>query len=160
MKYIKTQNGVYELETLIEKAKSDFSKLIRSAYEEELDTAPSMAEYNETEKKLKEELKSITIEVKTDDYLLISAATDYFSDDYEYGKVIKQSDSIEDLCDYEMHYDNGEFVIRPIKQVDWASLKRVIMNKWFKDCKLAIKTDRGLIYIARMNETTGDIELL
>ena len=76
-------------------------------------------------------------------------------------EIIKQADTIEELCDYEMHYDNnGEFVIRPIKHVDWASLKRVIMNKWFKDCKLAIKTDKGLIFVAQMNETTGDIELL
>lgn len=76
-------------------------------------------------------------------------------------EVIKQSDIIEELCDYEIHYDNnGEFVIRPIRHVDWASLKRVIMNKRFKDCKLAIKTDKGLIYVAQMNETTGDIKLL
>ena len=75
-------------------------------------------------------------------------------------QVIKQADTIEELCDYEMHYDNnGEFVIRPIKHVDWASLKRVIMNKWFKDCKLAIKTDKGLIYVAKMNDK-GELELL
>lgn len=74
--------------------------------------------------------------------------------------VIKQADTIEEVCDYEMHYDNnGEFVIRPIKHVDWASLKRVIMDKWFKDCKLAIKTDKGLIYVAKMNDK-GELELI
>ena len=72
----------------------------------------------------------------------------------------KFADTIEELCDYEMHYDNnGEFVIRPIKHVDWQSLKRVVINKWFKDCKLAIKTDKGLIYVAKMNEK-GELELI
>lgn len=76
-------------------------------------------------------------------------------------KELPSANTIEELCDYEMHYDNdGEFVIRPIRHIDWASLKRVIINKRFKDCKLAIKTDKGLIYVARMNETNGDIELL
>lgn len=75
-------------------------------------------------------------------------------------EVVKSADTIEELCDYEMHYDNnGEFVIRPIKHVDFESLKRVIINKWFKDCKLAIKTDKGLIYVAKMNDN-GEFELL
>lgn len=78
----------------------------------------------------------------------------------EYLSIVAEADTIEKLCDYEMHYDNnGEFVIRPIKQVDWQSLKRVIVNKWFKDCKLAVKTDKGLIYVAQMNDK-GELELL
>ena len=161
MKYIKTQSGVYELETLIEKAKSDFSKLIRSAYEEELDTAPSMAEYNETEKKLKEELKSITIEVKIDDYLLISAATDYFSDDYEYGKVIKQSDTIEELCDNFVRYVAVDDFHNILRDYEFKDLKLIgeRIRKTNDKVYGAIWTDKGLIYVAKMNEK-GCLELL
>ena len=66
--------------------------------------------------------------------------------------VVKKANTIEELCDFEMHYDhNGEFVIRPIKHVEFSSLRKAVMENHFKDCKLAIKTDKGLIYIAYMN---------
>lgn len=76
----------------------------------------------------------------------------YFKDD----DILKQADNIEELCD--------EFVCQENDYFYWLASRE---NVSFRDlpncyCKAifgAIWTDRGLIYVAKMNEN-GELELL
>lgn len=75
-------------------------------------------------------------------------------------RVIKQADNIEELCDYELHYNSeNELVIRKCKDVNFNILKSNLKSGYIKDVKLAILTDKGLIYVAKMNEK-GELCLL
>ena len=75
--------------------------------------------------------------------------------------VIKQGDTIETLCDY-LFYKNREGKIL-IKELPFdyglASIKSSLLAKQISDVKLAILTDKGLTYVAKMNEE-GKIVLL
>jgi len=76
-------------------------------------------------------------------------------------EVIKQADTIEELVDgwvlESKAYITGFFVIYNVED----NKERMKNFKLFKDEKLFafIKTDKGLIYVAKMNEK-GDLELL
>lgn len=88
-------------------------------------------------------------------------------------EIIQQADTIEELCDeLVIKYKNEE---KP-RYIDMSKLLEACKNvgltfrehvKWlfayYKDrleiCKLAIRTDKGLIYVAKMNEK-GELELL
>ena len=79
--------------------------------------------------------------------------------------IVKQADTIEELCD--------EFVVIVYPDEPYAEIKPEIYKRSFKDIlkvceenmtgiqKLygAIWTDKGLIYVAKMNEK-GELELL
>lgn len=69
-----------------------------------------------------------------------------------YGDVLKQADTIEELCD--------EFV-RVSKSVHDFLVSDDIPTKKFDDTEIygAIWTDKGLIYVAKMNDK-GELELL
>lgn len=89
------------------------------------------------------------------------------------GEVLKQSDDIYDLCDYvitRITFDElpdihklsemdkkGELHNPPAKYID--NLKFLMMNKRVKYIKFANLTDKGLTFVAEMNQD-GDIELL
>ena len=75
--------------------------------------------------------------------------------------VIRQSDSIEKLCDY-LFYRNrdGKLKIRELPLTcGLAGVKSSLLAKQISDVKLAILTDKGLIYVAEMNDK-GELELL
>lgn len=75
-------------------------------------------------------------------------------------EIVKQADTIEELCDYELHYNSeNELVIRKCKDVNFNILKSNLKSGYIKDVKLAILTDKGLIYVAKMNKK-GELELL
>ena len=90
----------------------------------------------------------------------------YFTADYEWvaqKDVIKQADTIEELCDeFIVVHENGNHVIQKkvgngLKDMDKdypEYLKR--NNQIFYG---AIWTDKGLIYVAKMNDK-GELELL
>lgn len=68
--------------------------------------------------------------------------------------IAKQSDTIEELCD--------EFVSVYDKYHDhWDNLKECLQLCWDGGAEIygAIWTDKGLIYVAKMNEK-GELELL
>lgn len=74
----------------------------------------------------------------------------YVADDY----ILKQADNIEELCD--------EFVSTYDKYHDhWDNLKECLQLCWDGGAKIygAIWTDKGLIYVAKMNEE-GELKLL
>jgi len=71
-----------------------------------------------------------------------------------------EADSIEELCDYVFLYDSqNELVIIDLKKTNLYCLKGSLKDGSIRDVKLAIITDKGLIYVAKMNEK-GDIVLL
>ena len=88
--------------------------------------------------------------------------------DFE-GCIIKQADTIEELCDYVVSMN--ELCDVPIVEElphEMGNDKHFISNvkfqtlqgqhgKWW--VKLAIATDKGLIYVAKMNDK-GELELL
>ena len=75
--------------------------------------------------------------------------------------IIKQSDTIEELCD-KWVFDNEFGERNVIKNIDYK-FTLIIMKRLFPkhvfNVKLAIFTDKGLIYVAKMNEK-GELELL
>ena len=70
---------------------------------------------------------------------------------YEEDEILKKADTIEELCDNFV----GTFKS--------GLLKRISKNMWLlKDCEIiygAIWTDKGLIFVAKMNDE-GELELL
>lgn len=83
----------------------------------------------------------------------------------EYGLIIKQADTIEELCDeFVIKYKDGT---HDTLNYDYSQrLKYMEMEKYnmeikFGNCELygAIWTDKGLKYVAKMNEK-GELELL
>lgn len=80
--------------------------------------------------------------------------------------IIKQADTIEELCDMFVVWQEGcnMPVDMPLTEKDqYDKMKKVVsagmkvkMNIWLK---CAIWTDKGLIYVAKMNDK-GELELL
>lgn len=80
-----------------------------------------------------------------------------------YGEVFKQADNIEELCD-ELVSDNR--ILPPIhtfkRETRTEMLRNRLKYEYYKgntDVKGAIWTDKGLIYVAKMNEK-GNLCLL
>ena len=74
---------------------------------------------------------------------------------------INQADTIEELCD-KWIFDNkfgDKNIIRDIVEFTLAEIKEKIKQSFIFNVRLAIWTDKGLIYVAKMNET-GELELL
>ena len=67
-------------------------------------------------------------------------------------KDIKEADTIEELCD--------EFVIKDVNE-KYAYIREERPDILYQNCEIygAIWTDKGLIYVAKMNEE-GELELL
>ena len=80
--------------------------------------------------------------------------------DFE-GCIVKQADTIEKLCDYWDFYDllDNEYKVKPINLYSVGVMKASLERKTASDIKLAIRTDKGLIYVAKMNDE-GELELL
>lgn len=75
-------------------------------------------------------------------------------------KNINQADTIDELCD-KWVYDTDEEknVIRDMERFSVTFMKNAIQDKKVFNVKLAIFTDKGLIYVAKLNEK-GELELL
>ena len=71
-------------------------------------------------------------------------------------KILNQSENIEELCDMFVYCKRGFYEI--YRQLDFAHYdKEYIKNGG--TIKGAIWTDKGLIYVAKMNEN-GELELI
>ena len=81
-------------------------------------------------------------------------------DSIDYKEVIKQADTIEELCDYYIVFDNEEHCSIARDYGDFLEIFYECQRHcWLGKAYGAIKTSRGLIYIAKMNEK-GEWELL
>ena len=79
-----------------------------------------------------------------------------------YTDIIFQSDRIEDVCDFIFVKDEyGDYRLYDLKDrnTDKEYLKESWTYGWLKELYYCIKTDKGLIYKAKMNEK-GELELL
>ena len=76
-------------------------------------------------------------------------------------QVLAQADTIEELCDYWDYYDclHKEYTIKPIYVYRTQGMILDLKRGYIKDVKLCIRTDKGLIYAAKMNDE-GELELL
>ena len=79
----------------------------------------------------------------------------------EFTKELPQADTIEELCDYAFVFDNNEITIGKIIHENNKQF-----TQWLKGrielgmrIKLAILTDKGLIYVAKLNNE-GELELI
>ncbi len=80
----------------------------------------------------------------------------HFLDD----EIIYQADTIEELCDYVFYYNAiGGLIIQNCKNVNFEILSKNLLHGYIGNIKLAILTNKGLIYVAKMNEK-GEFELL
>ena len=81
------------------------------------------------------------------------------------GDIIKQADTIEELCDEFVYIENGKLphIFIPRGQWTYEECKKHCLDKlWHKDTPIlygAIWTDKGLIFVAKMNED-GNLELI
>lgn len=95
------------------------------------------------EKKFKDHLENVEIEKKTRSRLKFFKQGHY--------NVFKQADAIEELCD--------EFVVEDTQGLHYRTYDfKGLENTGNKICG-AIWTDKGLIYVAKMNDK-GELELL
>ena len=86
-----------------------------------------------------------------------------YIDDYELKLIIKQADTIEELCDCYIVIKNNRHSYYTKKQFNRTRTDHFLLAR---DVKLgkkivygAIWTNKGLIYVAKMNEK-GELELL
>lgn len=79
-----------------------------------------------------------------------------------YDKVIAQADTIEELGDVvvvKYNYENLPKVVETMKNSKMQIINALKDNETVEWIKLGIYTDKGLIYVAKMNEK-GELELL
>lgn len=93
---------------------------------------------------------------------LLGVSIEYFEDNPS--EIVKQADSIEELCDkFVIFYNKNHYAISVIKSMNTARMyhkrdKRYNGN-YVDKVYGAIFTDKGLIYVAKMNDK-GELELL
>lgn len=75
------------------------------------------------------------------------------------GSVIKQADTIEELCDEFVELGNHTPFLNAERFEEWTEERKKFLIQKGKEIKGAIWTDKGLIYVAKMNEK-GELELL
>lgn len=75
--------------------------------------------------------------------------------------VIAQADAIEKLCDKWVYddYAGNKNIINDIGFASLETIKRRFEKGIIKNVRLTIWTDKGLIYVAKMNDK-GELELL
>ena len=77
-------------------------------------------------------------------------------------KIEGEKDKLEDLCDYWMYRNAfNDYIIKPVNGGGSTkeSLARSLKKGMVREIKLGILTDKGLLYVAKMNEK-GGLELL
>ena len=71
-------------------------------------------------------------------------------------KIIKEADTIEELCDFvDIQYEDGVWETYSYEN----EFKIKLLFKKAKQVFYEIRTDKGLIYVAKMNEK-GELELI
>ena len=118
----------------------------------------------------KERIYEIDETCKRDNQILFfdnkEQTPEYIIDFFEGKDVLKQADTIEELCDMFVVWLEGRNmpIEMPLSEKEqYEKMKEVVLlgtkeklNIWLK---LAIWTDQGLIYVAKMNEK-GELELI
>ena len=75
-------------------------------------------------------------------------------------EIVAEADTIEELCDeFVIAYENGARIV--YGDLEWAKVKAMVNSKSGIKSIIygAIWTDKGLLYVAKMNDK-GELELL
>ncbi len=157
-KYIRTEQGVFDIEKEVKKVLDSVIEEVNFSYQFNLECARNESEYHDLKEKLKEEIDGIKVKVDFNEYFYVYVEASFTDRDNDFGKIIKSSDFIEELCD--------EFVLLD-KELNHRHI--VTSPKGFmpsKDYELygAIWIDGDhdepiLKSVARINEK-GELELL
>lgn len=71
--------------------------------------------------------------------------------------IVAEADTIAELCDeFVIVYETNDFAI--YSELEWA-IDKAARSSWKSQIYSAIWTDKGLIYVAKMNDK-GELELL
>ena len=92
-----------------------------------------------------------------DEYLWEDSTYVYGHEHIKNSEIIEQADTIKKLCDEFVYISNLRTWLSPLKTLDGVYLFN--KNETLLDVYGAIWTDKGLIYVAKMNEK-GELELL
>ena len=76
--------------------------------------------------------------------------------EYRGVEVIKQADTLEELCDEAVFFDNNN---KPHYKSQEGNIWYLGAGLYTGTLRLGIFTDKGLIYVAKMNEK-GELELI
>ena len=156
-KYIRTEQGVFDIEKEVKKVLDSVIEEVNFSYQLNLESARNENEYRDLKEKLKKEIDGIKVKVDFNEYFYVYVEASFTDRDNDFGKIIKSSDFIEELCD--------EYVIIHKKQhttFTYMSIVRKVQKETDEPIDAiygAIWTDKGLIYVAKMNEK-GELELL
>lgn len=81
---------------------------------------------------------------------------------YRTNVIVKKANTIEELCDFIFVKDEyGDYRLYDLrdKNTDKTYLKESLAYGWLKELYYCIKTDKGLIFVTKVNDK-GDLELL
>ena len=180
MKYFRNHNSVYDLEKEISLFKSKVVRTINEYCNNFYDN--EMVDSNKVEEKRKNLLNNSDIKYgfqerdslysnKNDFYIRATCGEIDIKEERRYGKLIKQADTIEELCDEFVlvnleyfgqvnpkHYDTLYELETKNSFEQEGGMSLAIKGGWYAIYG-AIWTDKGLIFVAKMNEK-GELELL
>ena len=104
--------------------------------------------------------------VKTDKLYVYIKDYDYDNNEHYVRNIklenIKFADTIEELCDFvfvqDRYHDYHLYDLKS-RNTDKEYIKECWLDGWFIELYYCIKTDKGLIYVAKMTDR-GELELL
>lgn len=168
-KYIRTEQGVFDIEKEVKKVLDSVIEEVNFSYQLNLESARNENEYNDLKEKLKEEIDNIKVKVDFNEYFYVYVEASFTDRDSDFGKIIKSSDTIEELVD-EYVSINKENKFHSLIEIEkhgnrftrdkitsWVET----LEKKLKKCDIygSIWVDGNLIKVAKMNEK-GELELL
>ena len=97
MKYVRTTGGIFEYSKLGEAEKSNMVETIKNDHYRDIEYAGDMADLREAEEEQKRDLDSIQVKIETEKELLVIVESSNYETEDNYGTIISQADTIEDL---------------------------------------------------------------
>ena len=109
--------------------------------------------------KILEKIKCSTITIDDEMFVEEEGKNEFGQDWIFHNKILKQADTIEELCDEFVEVSSFLPFISEVRFEHWDKQTKKILIKQNTKVYGAIWTDKGLIYVAKMNEK-GELELL
>lgn len=148
MKYIRTKDGIFDVKSTEERLLNEMKDLVeQKIYDFDDDD-------EDGEEKIEAELKSIKVTSTMETSKIVITCETDVQELYEEYDVVKTSDTIKELLDCFVYIEKGRHKVFYTYQVD-----PYFDFKYTDSIYGAIWTDKGLIYVAKMNEK-GELELL
>ena len=148
-KYIRTEQGVFDIEKEVKKVLDSVIEEVNFSYQLNLESARNENEYNDLKEKLKEVIDGIKVKVDFNEYFYVCVEASFTDRDKDFGKIIKSSDTIEELCDEAVFFDKGN---KPHYKSQEGNAWYLGASLFTETLRFGIFTDKGLIYVAKMNK--------